>query len=272
MAAQAKPAIEARNLRIGYTAKGEQREIFPAFSAVAGEAELVALLGRNGRGKSTLLRTIIGIQPPLDGAVHILEKDIRAYPLRTLATLVSYVSTDNVKVGNLKVFDLVSLGRYPYTGWFGALSADDKKVVMQSLAMVGMEAYAWQNTGCLSDGERQRVVIARALAQDTPIIVLDEPTAFLDLPNRYEIVLLLKQLAQEQRRAILFSTHDLSIALKIADRVWVMCDGEFHQGAPQKLMHENVFDKLLQNTRLSVDHETGEVRVKADYFDHPPLP
>ncbi|MDR0687713.1 MAG: ABC transporter ATP-binding protein [Prevotellaceae bacterium] len=262
MAAQAKPAIEVFGLRAGYAIGGVQREVFPAFSAVAGEAELVALLGRNGRGKSTLLRTIIGIQPPLGGAVHILGKDIRSYPLRTLATLVSYVSTDNVKVGNLKVFDLVSLGRHPHTGWFGVLSQKDRDVVMQSLAMVGMENYAWRNIGCLSDGERQRVMVARALAQDTPAIVLDEPTAFLDLPNRYEVILLLKQLAQEQRRAILFSTHDLSVALKVADRVWVMGDGEFHQGAPQALMLSNVFDKLLQNTRLTVDHATGEVRVK----------
>ncbi|MDR0414682.1 MAG: ABC transporter ATP-binding protein [Prevotellaceae bacterium] len=264
MAAQAKPAIEVCNLRTGYSAKGVQREVFPEFSAVAGEAELVALLGRNGRGKSTLMRTIIGIQPPLGGTVRILGRDISTYSLRTLATLVSYVSTDSVRVGNLKVFDLVSLGRYPYTGWFGTLSQADREEVMQALAMVGMEAYAWQNTSCLSDGERQRVMIARALAQNTPIIVLDEPAAFLDLPNRYEIVLLLKQLARTQRRAILFSTHDLSIALKIADKLWVMCDGEFHQGAPQELMLNNVFDKLLQNTRLSVDHTTGEVRVEIE--------
>jgi iron complex transport system ATP-binding protein len=262
MAGQTQPAIALSNLRIGYAAKGAPREVFPAFSAAADEAELVALLGRNGLGKSTLMRTIIGLQPPLGGDVHILGKSIRAYPLRTLATLISYVSTDNVKVGNLKVFDLVSLGRYPYTGWLGTLSHKDRDVVMQALAMVGMEAYAWRNSACLSDGERQRVMIARALAQDTPIIVLDEPTAFLDLPNRYEVVLLLKRLAQEQRRAVLFSTHDMSIALKIADKVWVMCDGEFYQGSPQALLLANVFGKVLKNTRLTVDHNTGDVHLK----------
>ncbi|MDR2814882.1 MAG: ABC transporter ATP-binding protein [Prevotellaceae bacterium] len=262
MASQPKPAIALNDLRIGYAAKSATREVFPAFSAAADRAELVALLGRNGLGKSTLLRTITGLQPPLGGDVHILGKNIRACPLRTLATQISYVSTDNVKVGNLKVFDLVSLGRYPYTGWFGTLSQKDRDVVMQSLAMVGMEAYAWRNTSRLSDGERQRVMIARALAQDTPIIVLDEPTAFLDLPNRYEVVLLLKRLAREQQRAVLFSTHDLSIALKIADKVWVMCDGEFYQGSPQAIMRGNVLDKVLKNTRLTVDHDTGDVHLK----------
>jgi iron complex transport system ATP-binding protein len=255
-------AVEARRLSIGYRANGKAHEVYPAISATASKAELVALVGRNGQGKSTLLRTLIGLQPPLGGAVYLHGKDLRSYPLRALATLVSYVSTDNVKIGNLKVFDLASLGRYPYTSWFGTLAQKDKEVVMHALDMVGMADHAWRNTACLSDGERQRVIIARALAQDTPIIVLDEPTAFLDIPNRYEIALLLKALAQEQRRTVLFSTHDLSIALNVADSIWAMCKGEFFQGAPQALLQQNVLDNLLQNTRLTVDHLTGDVRLK----------
>ncbi len=256
-------AISLHNLSIGYTTQGKTREVFPPVSAEAGVGELVSLIGRNGQGKSTLLRTLIGFQPALSGEIHIFGKNIAEYDLRKLSTLVSYVSTDNVKVGNLKVFDLVSLGRYPYTGWFGTLSQNDKDVVMQSLEMVGMGSYAWRNTNRLSDGERQRAMIARALAQGTPIIVLDEPTAFLDLPNRYEVVLLLKKLAREQNKTVLFSTHDLSIALKISDRMWAMCDGELYQGAPQQLMADNVFDKLLKNTLLTVDHATGDVHLKA---------
>ncbi len=255
-------AVSLHSLSIGYAAQGKAREVFPAVDAEAGVGELVSLVGRNGQGKSTLLRTLIGFQPALAGSVRIFEKDITAYDLRSLATIVSYVSTDNVKVGNLKVFDLVSLGRYPYTGWFGTLSQNDKEVVMQSLDMVGMRDYAWRNTNRLSDGERQRAMIARALAQGTPIIVLDEPTAFLDLPNRYEVVLLLKKLAEEQQKTVLFSTHDLSLAFKVSDRMWVMCDGKMHQGAPQQLMADSVFDALLQNTRLAVDHATGDVHLK----------
>lgn len=254
-------SVSLHNLSIGYTTKGVAREVFPPISAEAHAGELVSLIGRNGQGKSTLLRTIIGFQPALAGEVSIFEKRIADYDLRTLATLVSYVSTDNVKVGNLKVFDLVSLGRYPYTGWFGTLSQADREEVMRSLHMVGMGDYAWRNTNRLSDGERQRVMIARALAQGTPIIVLDEPTAFLDLPNKYDIVLLLKKLAREQQKTILFSTHDLSIALKVSDRMWVMYDGEMRQGAPPRLMADGVFDRLLKNTQLSVDHVTGEVHL-----------
>jgi len=254
-------AVSLHSLSIGYAARGKVREVFPPISAEANVGELVSLVGRNGQGKSTLLRTLIGFQPALAGSVRVFEKSISDYDLRTLATLISYVSTDNVKVGNLKVFDLVSLGRYPYTGWFGTLSQNDKDVVMDSLEMVGMRSYAWHNTNCLSDGERQRAMIARALSQRTPIIVLDEPTAFLDLPNRYEVVLLLKKLAQEQQKTVLFSTHDLNIALKISNRVWAMCEGEMHQGAPQQLLADSVFDKLLKNTRLTVDHNTGEVRI-----------
>ena len=254
-------AVSLHSLSIGYTARGKVREVFPPISAEANVGELVSLVGRNGQGKSTLLRTLIGFQPALAGSIRIFDKSISDYDLRTLATLMSYVSTDNVKVGNLKVFDLVSLGRYPYTGWFGTLSQNDKDVVMDSLEMVGMRSYAWRNTNCLSDGERQRAMIARALSQRTPIIALDEPTAFLDLPNRYEVVLLLKKLAQEQQKTVLFSTHDLNIALKISNRVWAMCDGEMYQGAPQQLLADSVFDKLLKNTRLTVDHSTGEVRI-----------
>ncbi|MDR2938123.1 MAG: ABC transporter ATP-binding protein, partial [Prevotellaceae bacterium] len=217
--------ISLHNLSIGYASKGKARAVFPPLSAEAHEGELVSLIGRNGQGKSTLLRTLVGFQPALAGSVSIFEKDIAEYDLRTLSTLVSYVSTDNVKVGNLKVFDLVSLGRHPYTGWFGTLSQADKEVVMHSLEMVGMANFAWRNTNRLSDGERQRAMIARALAQGTPIMVLDEPTAFLDLPNKYEVVLLLKKLAKEQQKTILFSTHDLSVALKASDRMWVMCEG-----------------------------------------------
>ena len=254
-------AISLHRLSIGYPAQGKAREVFPPFSADAGAGELVALVGRNGQGKSTLLRTLIGLQPALAGEVRLFGKPLAAYDLRALATLVSYVSTDNVKVGNLKVFDLVSLGRYPYTGWFGALSQADKEVVMSSLDMVGMRGCAWRNTNRLSDGERQRAMVARALAQDTPIIALDEPTAFLDLPNRYDIVLLLKRLVRERQKTVLFSTHDLSIALKVADRMWVMCNGEVHQGSPPQLLAAGVFDLLLQNTQLSVDHATGDVRL-----------
>ncbi|MGL4957267.1 MAG: ABC transporter ATP-binding protein [Bacteroidales bacterium] len=251
--------VVIKDLRLGYFQKRTPKEIFSPFSTQAKKGELLALLGRNGQGKSTLLRTIIGLQPALSGDVFLQDKPLKSYSLRKLATMISYVSTDSVKVGNLKVFDLVSLGRYPYTGWLGNLSKKDKHFITNALECVGMQHSIALNANTLSDGERQRVLIARALAQDTPIIILDEPTAFLDLPNKYEVVLLLKKLAKEQGKTIIFSTHDLSIAIKVADAMWLMAQGEFYQGTPQYLLESNTFDKLLKNTRLSINRATGEI-------------
>jgi iron complex transport system ATP-binding protein len=253
--------VELKELCIGYDVSGKKHQIFPALSAVAEESELVALVGRNGMGKSTLLRTIIGLQHSLLGSVIIHGKPIQEYQVKEVAKLISYVSTDNVKVGNLKVFDLVSLGRYPYTSWFGTLEEEDRNMVMRSLEMVGMKDFAWSNTRKLSDGERQRVLIARALAQDTQIIVLDEPTAFLDLPNKYDIILLLKELAREHKKTVIYSTHDLSVAIKISDRIWMMVKEEFCEGTPAELMSSGAFDRLFEGTRLKMNRETNDVQL-----------
>ncbi|MDR1226696.1 MAG: ABC transporter ATP-binding protein [Prevotellaceae bacterium] len=255
-------ALQLQNLSVGYHIGAAAKVLCANACAEAKKAELVALVGRNGRGKSTLLRTIIGLQKALSGKVFIFEKAQHSYHVKELATLMSYVSTDNVKVGYLKVFDLVSLGRYPYTSWFGTLSTNDKEIVMHSLQLVGMQDFAERNTNSLSDGERQRVMIARALAQDTPIVVLDEPTAFLDLPNRYEVVFLLQRLAREQRKTILYSTHDWSLAVKTSDSMWVMDSDSFWEGAPADLLQQGVFDKLLIDTNLRLDAKTAEVQQK----------
>ncbi|MGL4364486.1 MAG: ABC transporter ATP-binding protein [Bacteroidales bacterium] len=254
-----KKTIIINDLQLGYSHKGVYHKIFPEFSAYAQAGELLALLGRNGQGKSTLLRTIVGLQSALSGDVFLQNQHIKTYKLRQLSTMISYVATDALEVGNLKVFDLVSLGRYPYTPWLGGLSKEDKRIVKNALELVGMDKATDLNANMLSDGEYQRVLIARALAQDTPIIILDEPTAFLDLPNRYEMILLLKKLAQEQEKTIIYSTHDLNIALKVADTMWLMAQGVFFQGTPQHLIENNAFDKLLQNTRISINHTTGDV-------------
>jgi iron complex transport system ATP-binding protein len=150
-----------------------------------------------------------------------------------------------VKVGNLKAFDLVALGRYPYLNLLGNLLDDDKAAVERSLQQVGMLWAAYKNVTQLSDGERQRIIIARALAQDTPIIVLDEPTAFLDIPNRYEIITLLKTLALHHHKTIIFSTHDLALALKTADRIWLMGSGRFYADTPDVLEKQGIIDEAF---------------------------
>ena len=155
---------------------------------------------------------------------------------REIAATIAFVSTEEVKVENLKVSDVVALGRAPYTNWVGSLTENDRAKVTHALALVGMQEFSAKGIDTLSDGERQRVMIARALAQDTPIILLDEPTAFLDLPNKYEIGLLLRRLAHDEGKCIVFSTHDLAIALELCDTIALLEGGRFHYGTTDMLV------------------------------------
>jgi iron complex transport system ATP-binding protein len=210
--------------------------VFVPFSAIAHSGQLTALIGRNGKGKSTLLRCMAGLQKVLGGTIFVDGINIDKISRRKLASIVSYVSTDNVKVGNLRVFDLVALGRYPHLGLLGKLSDADKSVVERSLQMVGMLDSARKYLYQLSDGERQRIIIARALAQDTAVIILDEPTAFLDVPNRCEILALLRKLAQENSKTIVFSTHDIALSQQIAQQIWLMGGNNFYQHADKNII------------------------------------
>lgn len=205
------------HISLGYDRRPLLEQVDVAFA----RGELTGLVGRNGTGKSTLLRAIAGLHKPLAGRILIDGR-----PLRRLdARLIAFVSTEKVSVDNLRVADVVGLGRAPYTDWLGTLTDDDRGYVDRALHLVGMQAFADQPLQRLSDGERQRVMIARALAQQTPIILLDEPTAFLDLPNKYEICLLLRTLAHDQGRTILFSTHDLGLALEFCDTLAILQQG-----------------------------------------------
>jgi iron complex transport system ATP-binding protein len=182
---------------------------------------LACLIGPNGAGKSTLLRTLSGAQRSLRGHVYIDKRDVQTCPAGALARLIALVLTERVDTGDMLAWEVVALGRQPYTGWSGALSGTDEDIVRDAMRAARCEAFAARRLGELSDGERQRVMIARALAQTTPLIVLDEPTAFLDLPRRIETLALLRELAHEQGKAILLSTHDLELALRYADVLWL---------------------------------------------------
>ncbi|MBQ1214117.1 MAG: ABC transporter ATP-binding protein [Tidjanibacter sp.] len=250
--------IELHGVTLGY---GE-RKLVEGASVGFGWGELTALIGRNGTGKSTLLRTIASLARPQAGKITINGIDTADMTMKQIAGQIAFVSTDDVRVQNLHVWDVVSLGRAPYTNWVGRLTEADKAKVAESLRLVGMEAFAEASMESLSDGERQRVMIARALAQDTPIILLDEPTAFLDLPNKYEICLLLRKLAHSEGKCILFSTHDLAIAIEICDTIAMIEGGKFHCGTAQMLTESGELQRLFDHTQIELDSDGRNVRLK----------
>lgn len=243
-----------RNVAIGYGKRTLASGMDVAFAA----GELTAIVGRNGTGKSTLLRVMSGLARPLAGEIKAAGMDISAMPPRKIAETVSFVSTERIRVTNLKARDVVALGRTPYTGWLGRLGRGDEAVVSESLALVGMSDYAVKEMDTLSDGEAQRVMIARALAQDTAVILLDEPTAFLDLPNRYEVCLLLRRLAHEQGKTVVFSSHDLSIVTQLADRILMLDPAGSRFGTPQELLSDGSLSRIFAGTSIGLG-ETGQI-------------
>ncbi|MFC2151644.1 ABC transporter ATP-binding protein [Bacteroidota bacterium] len=254
--------LKINNLEIGYTLKKSTKNIvFKDINLTGNSSELIALVGRNGIGKSTLLRNIAGLQQPFQGEILYYDKLRKVYNRSEFAKIASFVSTEIVNISNLKVFDLVSLGRFPHTNWFGKLNSNDINRSNQALEMVGMSNFSQKNVNEISDGERQRVMIARTLAQDTNLIVLDEPTAFLDLPNKYEIVHLLNILSKKENKTVIFSTHDLNIAIQEADKIWLMLDNEIYEGAPEDLILKEQFNKIFEESNLKFDKQKGEFRM-----------
>ena len=207
--------IRLENISLGYGARRLLEGVTTRFEA----GTLTALIGRNGAGKSTLLRALAGLEPLQAGAITIGGAPIAELDGAEAARRVAFVATDKVRIANLPCEDLVALGRAPYTNWIGRLQAVDREIVADALAKVGMSDFAHKTMDRMSDGECQRVMIARALAQQTPVILLDEPTAFLDMPNRYELCRLLQRLAHDEQKAIIFSTHELDIATKMCDSI-----------------------------------------------------
>lgn len=207
--------IKLKDFSIGFKGKILLSEINTSFP----DGELTALIGRNGSGKSTLLKALCGINNNYSGDIFIDSLNIKSLSTLRMASLVSFVNTQRPRISNMKSKDLVALGRTPYTGWSGKLTLKDKKIIWDSIEMVGMRDYADRTIESLSDGECQKIMIARAIAQDTKIILLDEPTSFLDLPTRYELVNLLKNLVDNKGKTIIYSTHELDIALNKSDYI-----------------------------------------------------
>lgn len=211
-------AIIIDNLSIGYG----KRTVASGLNAQFMDGELTCLLGPNGIGKSTMLRTLMGLQPPISGNISYNGRSISDISKADMARIVSIVLTDKPEIGNISVREVVALGRNPYTGFWGSLSADDERIVADTIKTVGMTRYMNTPIGSLSDGERQKVMTAKALAQQTPVVLLDEPTSFLDFRSKVDMMSLLRQLAHSMHKTIVISTHDLSLAHQMADKLWWM--------------------------------------------------
>lgn len=234
--------ITLHNISLGYKGKRLVERANAEFS----KGSLTALIGRNGTGKSTLLRAIMGLEKTLQGDILIARKPVMKLTPYERATKIAMVNTRRIRIENLTCQDIVALARSPYTDWMGRLRQEDCDIVHKALAMVEMEDYAMRPINSLSDGEAQRIMIARALAQQTDAILLDEPTSFLDLPSRYVLVSLLGRLAHKQCKCVIFSTHELDIALKYADNIALIDSGELLCLTAGEMRQSNVMERIFR--------------------------
>lgn len=246
------------SLNIGYLQHGKQILVQDNLNLKMQEGQLVCLIGTNGTGKSTLLKTLCGLLKPLKGSVVVDGRNIQSIPSSEKAQLISLVLTDRVDIENATVYSVVSMGRLPYSNWWGRLDNDDRQMIQEAVQMVHLEHKMYSLLSELSDGERQRVMIAKAFVQDTPIIMLDEPTAHLDLPNRVEIMLLLHRMAHKSGKTILLSTHELDMALQAADCIWLMTASSGVQtGVPEDLVLNGAFKDAFQSNHYIFNPTNG---------------
>lgn len=253
-------ALKTVNLTVGYPGKGQELEeaILPDLNLSLYPGELTVLMGPNGSGKSTLLRTLCGLQSALNGEVMIQGQSIGTIKPPDLAKQIAVVLTDKLYPMFLTVHQLVALGRSPHTNRWGSLTEEDHQVVDRAMIATGIQKFKNRNILALSDGERQKVMIARALAQNPSVLILDEPTAYLDLVGKIEIFSLLRDTARDHAIAVLLSTHDFDISTKLVDRVWlVQADRTVSDGAPEDLMLSGAFKKTFRKKNLAFDEHTG---------------
>lgn len=232
--------LEIHDLAVGYGRGRRVHRLLEKVNCTADAGELVCLVGPNGAGKSTLLRTIGKLQRPLAGSVELVGSPVSELTSSQVARRLAVVLTDRIEPGRLTCAELVGLGRHPYSSWGGALDAEDRAIVDEALACVGASDLAGQQFTEISDGQRQRVVVARALAQTPQVLTLDEPTAFLDPPARLELMALLRDLSRRRGMAVVACTHDLDAAIRAADRIWVAYGGTVRTGSPTELIANGV--------------------------------
>lgn len=255
--------LQLSNVTIGYSERKAPKIIQKGLNLSAEQGELIALIGKNGCGKSTLLRSIACLQPVLGGEIFLRNKNILELTPKQRSRLISVSLTEHQSVASFTVKELISIGRDPYTGWLGNLSEEDERIIDKSIEMTYLSGFENRNIHELSDGERQRVFFARALAQDTPVVLLDEPTSHLDLPNRINILLLLQKMARETGKTIFISTHELETAMQVADKIWLMEKNKgVRVGTPEDMVLNGSFDKVFYHHSYTFDKEYGSFVVQ----------
>ena len=246
-----------QHLTTGYSSRVVTTDI----NASLVPGKLTSLLGSNGVGKSTLLRTLCTFLPPLGGEIILQGKSVSSLSSAELSKLIGVVLTERPDVQNMTVRDMVSMGRSPYTGFWGRLTEEDNRYVTEAMQLAGITSLETRMFSTLSDGERQKVMIAKVLAQQTPVILLDEPTAFLDFPSKVEMMRLLRRLAHEMQKIIFLSTHDVEMALQLSDRLWIMHPGEVVIGKPAELSKSGELSRFIQADGIRFDPDLMSYRI-----------
>lgn len=254
--------IRVVNLDTGYHSKKDITVITRGVNASLFSGELTCLLGPNGAGKSTLLKTLTAFVPKIKGEIIIEHKPLDSYSDAELSKVIGVVLTEKLSINNMSVEELVGMGRSPYTGFWGHMSENDRRIVAESISLVGIDNLSGRMLQTLSDGERQKVMIAKTLSQETPIIFLDEPTAFLDYPSKVEIMQLLQRLAREKGKTVFLSTHELELALQIADKVWLLDKPHgVAIGTPEDLALNGDMSRYFHREGVVFDRESGLFKI-----------
>ncbi|HPB07657.1 MAG TPA: ABC transporter ATP-binding protein [Rectinema sp.] len=258
-----KTILEANNLSIGWKKGRKFNVLAQDINFKAKEGYLIALVGPNGAGKSTLLKTIAGLQPPCGGSLFLMGKEISRISVEERAQLLACVFPERIETGYLTVWELVAFGRYPYTNARHRLTEEDRQQVMEALSMVGMENFKNRTVSSLSDGERQKVQIARAVAQSTALLIFDEPTAFLDAPSRIEVFRLAERLVRQAGKTLLLCTHEVDLALKTADELWVIDRAHhFSAGAPFVIARSGAIGRAFDLPSVAFDVFSGTFKAR----------
>lgn len=252
----------ADGLSIGYRTKKKESIIAENLYFGLGQGELTAVVGPNGIGKSTLLRTLAKIQPKLSGSIHISGKPLAAYRTAALAKSISLVLTDPIASKNMTVYEMIALGRQPYTNWIGSLTSRDKEKILEAITLLDLNTLAYQKCHTLSDGQLQRALIARALAQDTDIILMDEPTTHLDLHHKVHLLQTLQKIAKETQRTVLFTSHEITLSIELCDTMLLLGTQGPTFGTPEQLIQMGAFDNLFPADSISFQAETRSFKIK----------